>query len=352
MIIDGKEIGLGHPPYMIAEMSGNHNQSIDRAFQLITAAKNAGADAVKIQTYTPDTITLNHDGPGFIASGLWEGRKLYELYAEAMTPWEWHADLFNHARSEDITIFSSPFDNTAVDLLEKLDAPAYKIASFEIVDIPLIKYAASTGKPIIISSGLANLDEMKEARDAVFETGNKNIILLHCVSGYPALVSDCNLATIPDMASRLSVDIGLSDHTHGTEVPVAATALGACVIEKHMTLRRADGGVDSEFSLEPQEFRIMTDACRNTFSAVGQANYSIKTSEEKNKTYRRSLYASADISTGEELTQYNVKSVRPSHGLHPRYYDKIIGCKAKAAIKFGTPLSLELLSLDKDFANE
>lgn len=341
--INGKDVGIDHSPYVISEMSGNHNQNINRALEIIKAAKTAGADAVKLQTYTPDTITLNHDGPGFTSSGLWDGRRLYDLYKEAMTPWEWHKDMFDYAKEIDITIFSSPFDYTAVDLLEKLDTPAYKIASFEIVDIPLIKYAASTGKPLIISSGLANLEEMHEAIEAAASTGNQNIAMLHCVSGYPAPLSDCNLNTINDMQQKLDVMIGLSDHSYGISIPVAAIALGATIVEKHMTLRRADGGVDSDFSLEPEEFSAMTQACREAKKALGTVNYNLKESEKKNLNFRRSLYACKDIKKGEALSNDNIRSVRPGLGLPPKFMPEIIGKTASTDIAFGTPIQWDLL---------
>lgn len=337
--IDGTKIGGS--PYFIAEMSGNHNGDIARAFEIIAAAKAAGADALKIQTYTADTITLDHDGPGFILDkGLWQGRKLYDLYKEAMTPWEWHGDLFDCAKETGITIFSSPFDFTAVDLLEKLGAPAYKIASFEIVDIPLIKYVAQTGKPIIISTGLANIDEIGEAVEAA---GKSPLALLHCVSGYPAPAQDMNLKTIVDLAARFGVLSGLSDHSEGISVPVAATVMGAVIIEKHMTLSRADGGVDSDFSLEHQEFAEMVRACKTAYEAIGSVNYDIKESEEAGRDCRRSLYVSNDVKKGEIFTADNVRSVRPGFGMAPKYLDDVIGkCATKDVCK-GDPLHRDMV---------
>ncbi len=342
--INDHQVGEDHDPYIISEMSGNHNNDINRAFKIIKAAKDAGADAIKLQTYTPDTITLDHDGPGFTSSGLWEGKRLYDLYAEAMTPWEWHKDLFDYAREIDITIFSSPFDKTAVDFLESLNTPAYKIASFEIVDIPLIQYAASTGKPIIISSGLASLTEMQEAIDAVKSTGNSNIAMLHCVSGYPAPYNDCNLKTIPDMQNKLGVTIGLSDHSHGISAPVAAVTLGASIIEKHMTLRRQDGGVDSNFSLEPKEFAAMSKACREAKQALGKVNYNLKKSEKENLNLRRSIYSCKEIKAGEIFTAENVRSVRPGFGLAPKHLPDLLGKVAKKNIPFGTPINWSMIN--------
>lgn len=341
MKIKDRHIGIGVEPYIIAEMSGNHNRDINRAFDIIKAAKNAGADAVKLQTYKPDTITMDHDGGEFlIESGLWKGRRLYELYAEAMTPWEWHADLFDYAKELNITIFSSPFDHTAVDLLENLNTPAYKIASFEIIDIPLIKYVAQTKKPIIISTGLANEDEIEEAIDAA---SGSPIALLHCVSAYPTPYKDMNLKTIADMAKRFSAISGLSDHTKGIAVPVAATALGASIIEKHMTLSRSDGGVDSDFSLEADEFADMVSACRDAYQAIGTVDYSVKSSEEGGRDYRRSLYVVSDIKKGEKLTKDNIRSIRPGFGLHPKYYEDVLGKEVKENIHKGQPLSWDML---------
>ncbi len=341
MKINGRKIGDGATPYIIAEMSGNHNMDIKRAFKIIAQAKSSGADAVKLQTYKPETITLDHDSEEFIIkSGLWAGRKFFDLYAEAMTPWAWHKDLFEYAKDIDITIFSSPFDFTAVDLLEQLGAPAYKIASFEIIDIPLIKYVAQTGKPIIISTGLANEEEISEALDAA---GEGSRALLHCVSGYPSPYKDMNLATMIDMKDRYSVVTGLSDHSMGIAVPVAATVMGASIIEKHMTLSRADGGIDSDFSLEALEFKQMVDGCRHAFDAIGYVNYDLKESEANSREYRRSIYICEDMKKGDKFTRQNVRSIRPGYGLHPRYLDKILGRKSTIGLKKGSPLSWEMI---------
>ncbi len=331
--------GHGQPPYIIAEMSGNHNQDISRAFKIIDAAQRAGVHAVKLQTYTADTITIDHDGDEFlIREGLWQGRNLYELYEEAHTPWDWHKALFDHAAKKDIAIFSSPFDKTAIDFLEDLNAPAYKIASFEIIDLPLVRYAAETGKPLIMSTGIATKEEISEAIEAVKECNNQNLVILHCVSGYPSDPAEANLNTMCDIAQEFDVLVGLSDHSHGISVPVAATALGASIIEKHITLSRAEGGVDSDFSLEPQEFSDLVKNCRMAHSALGQANYDLKKSEIENQRFRRSLYVVADIKKGELLSADNIRSIRPGLGLKPKYYDDVIGKKAKQDISYGTPL--------------
>lgn len=342
--IAGRRIGPGHPPYVIAEMSGNHNGDIKRAFALLEAAKESGADAVKLQTYTADTITIDHDGPGFrIEGGLWNGRTLYDLYREAHTPWEWHPQLFAKARELGITLFSSPFDPTAIDFLEELGAPAYKIASFEIVDLPLIQRAARTGKPLIISTGIASLGEIGDAVEAARTAGGREIALLHCTSGYPTPPEDSNLRTIPHLADAFGVVAGLSDHTPGTAVPVAAIALGASLIEKHFTLRRADGGPDSAFSLEPEELTELVANCRTAWTALGTVNYELEASEKGNKTFRRSLYAVKDIPAGAPLTADNVRSIRPGYGLPPKHLPDLLGRRAGRAIARGTPLSWSLL---------
>ena len=341
MKIDGRKIGRKEQPYFIAEMSGNHNNDIERAFKIIEAAKAADADAVKLQTYTPDTITIDHDGDEFtIKGGLWAGKRLYDLYKEAMTPWEWHGDLFDYAKEQKITIFSSPFDRTAVDLLENLNAPAYKIASFEIIDIPLIKYVAQTKKPMIISTGLANEEEIAEAVEAA---EGCPFVLLHCVSNYPAPCEDMNLATMGHMAQKYGVPTGLSDHSTGISVPITATALGAVVIEKHMTLCRADGGVDSDFSLEPDEFSDMVKACKEAYSAIGKVDYSVKQSEAGGRDYRRSLYVTCSIAEGEIFTENNIRSIRPGFDLHPKHYDMVIGASALKDIDKGTPLNWDMV---------
>jgi pseudaminic acid synthase len=340
--IAGRAIGPGEPPYIIAEMSANHNGSMDDARAIIDMAAEAGADAVKMQTYTPDTITLNADGPEFqIKGGLWDGETLYSLYQKAYTPWEWHAPLFDHARAAGITIFSSPFDPTAVDLLEGLDAPAYKIASFEAVDTPLIRRAAQAGRPLIISTGMANIAEIEAALAAAREGGARDIVLLHCVSGYPAPPGDYNLATIPDMAARFGVPVGLSDHTLGTATAVAAVALGACVIEKHVTLDRSRGGPDDAFSLEPGELKTLVRDARTAWEAVGRPNYERTESERGNVQFRRSLYFVRDLRKGDTITPDAVRSVRPGFGLPPAALDTVIGRTTARDIEANTPVAWE-----------
>jgi N-acetylneuraminate synthase len=341
--IAGRTIGPDRPPYVIAEMSGNHNGDIGRALALIEAAKAAGADAVKLQTYTADTITIDHDGPGFvIEGGLWHGRRLYDLYAEAHTPWDWHEALFARAAEVGIACFSSPFDPTAVDLLERLGAPAYKVASFEIVDTPLIARMARTGKPLIISTGLASEQDIADAVAAAREAGGREIVLLHCVSGYPTPAAQMHLRTIGDLAEKHDVLVGLSDHTLGTAVAVAATALGACVIEKHFTLARAAGGVDSEFSLEPAELARLVADCRDAWAALGEARYDEVEAEASSRHARRSLYVVADVRKGEALTEANVRSIRPGFGLPPKHLHEVLGRRAARDLKRGEPLAWEM----------
>jgi N-acetylneuraminate synthase len=340
--INGRSIGDAYPPYIVAELSGNHNGDINRAFELIDEAKRAGVDAIKLQTYTPDTLTLDHDGPGFVLSeGAWEGRKLYELLGEAMTPWEWHEELFAKARDVGLTIFSTPFDPTSVDFLERLDPPIYKIASFEIVDIPLIEMVAGTGKPIIMSTGMANADEIQDAVSAARGAGCKDLVLLHCISGYPTRPEECNLRTIPDLAQKYDVIAGLSDHSLEASIPVAATVMGAALIEKHFTMRRSDGGPDASFSLEPQEMTQLVHDCRTAYAALGTVNYDIAPSEAKYVKMRRSLYIVDDVKVGEAFTENNVRSIRPGFGLAPKHYQAVLGRTAKVDLKRGTPLSEE-----------
>ncbi|MFV3076216.1 pseudaminic acid synthase [Niveispirillum fermenti] len=334
----------GQPPFLIAEMSGNHNGDIDRARRLIDAARDAGADAVKLQTYTADTITMDVDRPEFrLEGGLWAGRSLHELYREAHTPWDWHEALFAHAREAGIAIFSSPFDPTAIDLLEGLGAPAYKIASFELIDLPLISRAAATGKPLIMSTGMASLGEIAEAVATAQAAGAGSIALLHCVSGYPTPVEDCDLRTIPHMAAAFGLPVGLSDHTMGVAVPVAAVALGAVIVEKHFTLARADGGPDAAFSLEPAEFRAMADACHMAHAALGSISYALKPSEAGGRTFRRSLYVNRDVPAGTVLGEGDVRSIRPGLGLAPKHLPDILGRTAARDLKRGEPVDWTML---------
>ncbi len=338
--IAGRRIAIDQPPYIIAEMSANHNGHIENALKIIEAAKQAGADAVKLQTYRPDTITLNCDSEDFrIHGGLWDGRTLYELYEQAHMPWEWHAPLFAHARKLGITIFSSPFDNTAVDLLEDLSAPAYKIASFEAVDLPLIKYVASTGKPMIISTGMADAEEIQEAIAAAREGGCKELSILHCVSGYPAPAEDYNLRTIPDLIARFGLVTGLSDHTLGNTTAITSVAMGASIIEKHFTLSRSGGGPDDSFSLEPSEMAELCKGVRTAWDALGQVDYSRKSSEQGNVKFRRSLYFIRTALAGEMLTVDMVRSVRPGFGLAPKHLESILGRRLRANIANGVAVT-------------
>lgn len=342
--IAGRRIGPGHRPYVVAELSANHLGGLERALAIVDAAARAGVDAVKLQTYTPDTITIDHTGPGFVLeSGPWRGRRLYELYQEAHTPWQWHAALFERARALGIAAFSSPFDASAVSLLESLGCPAYKIASFELVDPALIAAAAATGKPLLLSTGMADGKEIAEAIAAARAAGAREVALLHCVSSYPSRVEDSNLRTIPDMAQRFGVPVGLSDHTLGTTVAVAATVLGACVIEKHATLRRADGGPDAAFSLEPDELARLVEDAAAAYAALGAIHYAPEESELAMRALRRSLYVVADMAPGETFTPQNLRSIRPGHGLPPRHLPEVLGRRARGAIARGTPLSWSLV---------
>lgn len=343
--IAGRAIGANRPPYIIAELSANHNGKLETALRIVEEAKKAGADAVKLQTYKPDTITINCDSEEFcIHGGLWDGRTLYKLYEEAHMPWDWHKPLFEHARKLGITIFSSPFDNTAIDLLEDLNTPAYKIASFEAVDLALIKYAASTGKPLIISTGMADAEEIQEAIDAARSGGCKELALLHCVSGYPAPAEDYNLKTIPDMIQRFGLVTGLSDHTLDNTTAIASIALGASIIEKHFTLDRNGGGPDDSFSLEPAD---LADLCRGThtaWSALGRVDYGRKSSEIGNVLFRRSLYIVQDIQAGEILTPDNLRSIRPGYGVAPKHLETFLGKKVNRDIQRGTAVSWDMIS--------
>lgn len=342
--IAGRRIALDAPPYIIAELSANHNGKLETALKIIEEAKKAGADAIKLQTYTADTITLDCDSEEFqIRGGLWDGKTLYQLYQEAHMPWDWHATLFEHARKLGITIFSSPFDNTAVDLLESLNAPAYKIASFEAVDLPLIKYVASTGKPMIISTGMADVEEIQEAIDAAREGGCKELAILHCVSGYPAPAEDYNLRTIPDMMQRFGLVTGLSDHTLDNTTAITSVALGASIIEKHFTLDRSGGGPDDSFSLEPAELAALCRDSKTAWAALGKVDYGRKSSEQGNAKFRRSLYFVKNLKAGEVITADAVRSVRPGFGLAPKHLQQILGKNAARDIKANTPTSLEVL---------
>jgi N-acetylneuraminate synthase len=342
--IDGRKIGPDHPPYVIAEMSANHNGSLDRALAIVQAAKNAGADAIKLQTYRADTITIDHDSPEFkVRGGLWDGSSLYQLYQKAAMPWEWHEPLFKRARELGITIFSSAFDPSAVDLLEQLDAPAYKIASLEVCDIPLIQRIAATGKPMILSTGASELGEIAEAVAAARAAGGEQLVLLHCTSGYPTPASDSNLRTISHLAEMFDVVVGLSDHTMGIAVPIAGVAAGACVLEKHVTLRRADGGVDSAFSLESEELAALVEGARTAWEAMGRVHYGIEASEAKVREFRRSLYVVADVKAGEIVSEGHVRSIRPGLGLAPKYLPQVVGRRAARDLKRGMPLRWDML---------
>jgi len=343
--IGNRKIGLDSHPYVIAEMSANHNGSIDTAKLIINTAAKCGADAIKIQTYRADTLTINSDKPDFVINdGLWAGRTLYELYEWAHTPWEWHKELFDYASEKKITIFSSPFDSTAVDLLEDLNAPAYKIASFEAVDHALIRYAASTGKPLIISTGMADVEEIEEAIQAARDGGCRELAVLHCVSGYPAPAKDYNLKTIADMAKRFGCVTGLSDHTLDNSTAIASVALGASIIEKHFTLDRSGGGPDDSFSLEPLELSALCRDTKTAWDALGGIDYGRKSSESGNVQFRRSLYFVKDISAGEIITSDHVRSIRPGYGLKPKHLKDIISLEATADIEFGTALTEAVLS--------
>lgn len=347
--IDGRQISASAPPYVIAELSANHNGKLETALKIIEEAKKAGADAVKLQTYTADTITLNCDSEDFqIHGGLWDGQTLYKLYQEAHMPWDWHSTLFDHAHKLGITIFSSPFDTSAVDLLEDLNAPAYKIASFEAVDLPLIRYVASTGKPMIISTGMADAEEIHEAIDAAKAGGCRELAILHCVSGYPAPAQDYNLRTIPDMIDRFGLVTGLSDHTLDNTTAIAGVALGAAIIEKHFTLNRNGGGPDDSFSLEPADLADLCRGVRTAWEAIGEVNYARKSSEVANVKFRRSLYFVRDAAANEEITIDMIRSVRPGYGVPPKYLDRLLGRRLRRPVRANTPVLLDDLGLDRD----
>lgn len=342
--IADRRVGRRHPPYVIAEVSANHNGSLDKALAIIDAAADASADAVKLQTYTPDTMTIDCDGPGFvIEGGLWQGKKLYDLYRWAHTPWTWHAALFARARERGLHVFSTPFDASAVDFLRQFDPPAYKIASFEATDIPLLQAVAREGKPVILSTGMTTRAEVSDSVKALRAAGSRDVVLLHCVSGYPTDPCDSHLATIPDLALSYDCVIGLSDHTLGTAVATAAIALGATVIEKHITLDRGDGGPDAGFSLEPDEFACLVKDCRTAWQSVGSARTQPLETEKEMRKLRRSLYAVRDIAAGQSLTTENVRAIRPGYGLPSKELDRVIRCRAAREIARGTPLSWDLL---------
>ena len=346
--IDGRRIGPNFAPFVIAEMSANHNGNLDAAFRLVEEARNAGADAIKIQTYRPDTITIKSDRPDFlITDGLWAGRTLYDLYEWAHTPWEWHPPLFAHARQLGITVFSSPFDQTAVDLLEDLNAPAYKIASFEAIDLPLIRYVARTGKPMIISTGMANSEEIGEAIAAARDGGCKELAILHCVSGYPAPAADYNLRTIPDMIRRFDLVTGLSDHTIGNATAIAAVALGALIIEKHFTLDREGGGPDDSFSLEPRELKSLCTESKKAWDALGSVNYARKSSELKNLKFRRSLYFIRPLTKGSIISAADIRSIRPGYGVSPKLFHDLLGKRVSRDVDIGTPVTMDAI-MDQD----
>jgi N-acetylneuraminate synthase len=343
MNITGRSIGFNRLPYIIAELSANHNGSLERALATITAAKQCGADAVKIQTYTADTMTIECDLPDFmVKGGLWDGYKLYDLYKWAQTPYEWHKPLFEHAKKEGITLFSTPFDETAVDLLESLDTPAYKIASFELADLPLIEYVAKTGKPMILSTGMATGEQIQEAVSTARDSGCKDLVLLHCISSYPVPIDQAHLLQIAVLAERFKVPVGLSDHTLGTTAAVAAVALGACIIEKHFTLNRADKGPDCEFSLEPSEMERLCREAKEAWACLGEAGFNRKKVEEGSKVFRRSLYFVKDLPTGHIVKEEDVRRIRPGMGLPPRENQKLIGRKLRQPVSRGHPTSWDV----------
>ncbi|WP_340005369.1 pseudaminic acid synthase [Paenibacillus sp. FSL K6-0276] len=344
--IAGREIGLNCRPFIIAEMSGNHNQSLDRALAIVEAAAQSGVDAIKLQTYTADTMTLDINSGEFMIEGadsLWKGNSLYNLYKQAYTPWEWHAEIFKRCNELGLIAFSSPFDETAVDFLESLNVPAYKIASFENTDLPLIKKVASTGKPMIMSTGMATPAELDEAVRTAREFGCSQLVLLKCTSTYPAEPTNSNLSTIPHMRQLFNCEVGLSDHTLGIGVSIASVALGATVIEKHFTLSRADGGVDSAFSMEPHEMKSLVEETTKAWQSIGEISYGATKSEQESKGFRRSIYASKDIKSGETITKDNIKVIRPGYGLPPKYLDQVMGRTAKVDIPQGTALSWEII---------
>lgn len=343
--INGRLISPDHPPYIIAELSANHNGSLARALETIDAAQRCGADAIKLQTYTADTLTIDCDAPDFmIKGGLWDGYKLHDLYKWAQTPFEWHQAMFEHARQRGITVFSTPFDETAIDLLESLNTPAYKIASFEIVDLPLIRYAASTGKPMIMSTGMASEAEIEEAVATARDAGCQDLMLLHCISSYPAPMDQANLRQMPELARRFGTLPGLSDHTLGTTASVAAVALGACLIEKHFTLSRTEKGPDSEFSLEPVDLiRLCTDAC-DAWRSLGSTGFERQAAEAGSKVFRRSIYFVRDLPAGAVVGPEDIRRIRPGMGLVPKHFDAIVGKRLKVAVQRGQATAWEMFA--------
>lgn len=345
--IGGILIGPNHKPFVIAEMSGNHNQSLDKALSIVDAASEAGAHAIKLQTYTPDTLTIDVSHNEFLISdpkSLWSGRSLYDLYKEAYTPWEWHKAIFNRAKERNVICFSTPFDDTAVDFLEELDVPAYKVASFENNYLPLLKKIAATGKPVIMSTGISTLADIELAVKTLKENGCTQLVLLKCTSTYPATPANTNLATIPHMAAMFDCHVGLSDHTMGTGVAVASVALGARVIEKHFTLDRSEGGVDASFSMEPSEFKTLVLETERAFEGIGKVQYGILPDEMKSKTFKRSIYVVKDIHKGDILTEENIRIIRPGLGLEPKYFGNVLGKTINRSVQKGTALTFELLS--------
>jgi N-acetylneuraminate synthase len=347
MSVGGRAIGPGRPVYVVAEVSANHGQSLERAFEILAAAREAGADAIKVQTYTPDTMTIDCDSEHFRIRGtIWDGRGLHELYGEAFTPWDWQPVLRDRAQELGMDFFSTPFDTSAVDFLEGLDVPVYKIASFELVDLPLLRKIGGTGRPVILSTGMASLGEIEEAVTTLRGSGCGDLALLKCTSAYPASAAEMNLRTIPHLADTFDVPVGLSDHTLGNAVPAAAVALGACIIEKHFTLSRSDPGPDSSFSLEPHEFREMVDTVRLVEQALGSVHYGVGEREASSRAFRRSLFVVADVAAGETFTAENVRSIRPGAGLHPRHLEEVLGRRAAADVRRGTPLAWPLVAGD------
>ncbi len=342
--IDGRKIGQDMKPYLIAELSANHNGDIERAFNTIKAAYESGADAIKIQTYTADTMTINCDREDFmVRGGLWDGYKLYDLYKWAETPFEWHKELFEYARKIGITIFSTPFDESAVDLLESLNAPAYKIASFEATDLPLLRYIGKTRKPVIISTGMCSEGEIEEAISTLHDAGCKELVVLHCISSYPAPIEQANLLQIANLAKRFNVITGLSDHTLGTTASIAAVALGACVIEKHFILNRSEKGPDSEFSIEPHELKQLAEATKDAWLALGKVGFERQPAEAASKKFRRSVYFIKNLKKDEIITEKHIRRIRPGMGLPPKYFDTLIGKRVKQDVTFGTPTSWDLI---------